>query len=65
MAIHERLNNRINEKGLKQKFVSEKSGIPPDRLSKVLRGVRKMTADEFLKICVVIDEDPNTFRSIS
>lgn len=65
MTIHEKLNNCINKKGLKQVFVSEKSGIPPDRLSKVLNGKRRLTADDFLRICIAIDEDPNNFRPTS
>lgn len=63
MDISGHINTVINEKGLKQSFVANAVGISPDRFSKILNSNRKLLADEFLKICTVLDIDPNVFRN--
>ena len=63
MRVYERLNNYISEKGLKQTYVAEKSGLTADNLSKILNGNRKLTAEEFLNICKVLSLDPKEFQS--
>ena len=62
MSINEKLNDFVKEKGIKQIFISEKTGIPADTISKILRNGRKMTAEEFLVICSSLEIDPNMFR---
>lgn len=62
MRVHEQLNSYVEERGIKQSFISEKTGMNKDLVSRVLRGDRKLQADEFLKICEVLDIDPNMFR---
>ena len=36
--------------------------IPKDIVSKILKGDRRILADEFLKICSALNIDPNIFR---
>ena len=38
--------------GMTQTFVAKKAGIKPSRLSALENGTYRLTADEFLKICV-------------
>ncbi len=38
--------------GVTQTFVAKKAGIKPSRLSALENGTYRLTADEFLKICV-------------
>lgn len=46
-----KLKNYIDEKGLKQKFISERSKIPEPKLSQILNGKRKCEVGEYASIC--------------
>lgn len=63
MSINEHLNAIISEKGIKQVYIAQKTGITTDNISKILKGNRRILADEFLKICTALDIDPNIFRN--
>lgn len=54
-SIREFLNNYIEKKGIKQRYISEKAGLSDDVVSKILNGKRKILADEFLSICRAIE----------
>lgn len=41
-AIRDFLNQAITQKGTKQKYISEKTGINEDTLSKILLGKRRI-----------------------
>ena len=45
------LKNYIDESGLKQKAISEKSGVPEVRLCLILQGKRKCEVGEYASIC--------------
>ena len=45
----------IAKKGIKQCFISEKTGLSDDTVSKILLGKRRILANEFLLICKAID----------
>lgn len=53
--IREFLADYLTERGIKQSFIAEKTGIAPDTVSKILNGHRKILADEFLSICRALD----------
>lgn len=53
--IRKFLVNYISERGIKQSFISEKTGLTADTVSKILSGRRKILADEFLSICRALD----------
>jgi len=59
--VYEVVNGYLEENGIKQKFVSEKTGIPENTLSTILNGKRKMDADEFIKIVFALNVDANYF----
>ena len=62
MNINQKLNEYLTENGIKQCFVAQKTNIPKDIVSKILKGDRRILADEFLKICSALNIDPNIFR---
>ena len=47
---------------LKQSFVAERAGIPPELFSRSLKGERKIPADEFVAICSVLSLDIRDFQ---
>ncbi len=63
MRVYEQLSGYISEKGLKQAYVAEKSGLTADNLSKILNGNRRLTAEEFLNICKALSLDPKEFQA--
>lgn len=65
MYINEYINSYMEERGIKQSFLSQKTGISQDAISKILRNARGISAEEFIEICVALDIDPNVFRKKS
>ena len=63
MSVNEKLYELIAEKGIKQCYISARTGISEKKISSILRGKRKITADEFLRICVALNVEPNAFRN--
>lgn len=63
MKINRLMDEIVKEKGLKQTYLAERVGMTPDAVSKILRGERKLTAEEFLVFCDVLDVNPNVFRT--
>lgn len=61
MNINEKLAEIVTERGLKQSFIAEKTGLKPDAVSRILTNKRSIQADEFLKICDLLDINPREF----
>lgn len=59
-----KIKNHINETGLKQKVVAQKSGIPEAKFSLILHGKRKCEAGEYASLCKVLGVNPNEFMQI-
>lgn len=55
------LKNYIGEAGIKQKAISEKSGVPETKLCFILQGKRKCEAGEYASICKALDVPMNKF----
>ena len=53
------LKDYIDNNGIKMTFIAEKTGITKDRLSRIFRKERRLTADEFLAITKVLKVDVN------
>lgn len=51
----------LDEKGIKYSYLSEKAGIPMNMLSPTLNGKRKMSAEEYFRICEVLGLPAETF----
>ncbi len=63
MKVYQKVSQYIIENGIKQKFISEKTGIAENTLSMILNGKRKMDADEFVEIIIALGVDANYFIS--
>ncbi len=61
MKVYEKVSKYISENGIKQKFISDKTGIPENVLSMMLNGKRKIGADEFVEIILALNVDANYF----
>lgn len=61
MKVYEKLSNYIENNGIKQKFISEKTGIPENVLSTILNGKRKLDVEEFVDIVLALNLDANYF----
>lgn len=61
MRVYKKISQYISENGIKQKYISEKTGIPENVLSMILNGKRKLDADEFVEIILVLGVDANYF----
>lgn len=57
------LRNYIDEKGIKQKAISKKTGISETALSKILDGSRKCEVNEYVSICKALNVKPDRFIS--
>lgn len=56
-----RIKAYLNEHGIKQSFLTEKTGISNPILSAMLSGSRKIEVTEYYKICVALKVDMLTF----
>ncbi len=52
----------LEENGIKQAFVSEKTGIPAPILNMMLNDNRKIEANEYMKICDAIGVPLEQFK---
>ena len=59
MKLYERLNKYLKDNGIKQSFVSEKSGIPENTLSMILNGKIKLDADRLEDILLALNISAN------
>ena len=62
MKINVKINQIVEQRGIKQTYIAEKTGWSNDKVSKLLRGVQKITAEDFLTLCSVLDLNPSDFR---
>lgn len=61
MTPEQWLSTQIKEKGIKQTFIAEKTGIPKfttQKLSLSLTGRRNIQVHEFIAVCRVIGVNP-------
>lgn len=59
MKVYERLANYIKENGIKQSYVTEKSGIPENTLSMILNGKSRLDADKLEDIIIALNIEPS------
>lgn len=64
MCVATVLKQLIDSKGTSYTFISEKTGIPVDSLSKTFLKKRKLSADEMITICQALDVDLSTIMSL-
>lgn len=61
MKAAERMKTLVESKGVSYTFISEKTGIPVNAISRSLMGKRRLPADEMILICNVIGVDLGDF----
>ena len=61
MDVAQRLKALVAEKGVTYTFISERTGIPIDSISRSFLGKRKLPADELVAICRVVGVDLGDF----
>lgn len=62
MSINLRLKEIVESRGIKQSFICEKTGMTTDAVSRILNGTRKITGEELLSICELLEIDPRILR---
>lgn len=61
MRAFEKLKQLIDDKGITYTFISNKTGIPVNTISRSLSGKRKLPADEMISICKATGIDLSDF----
>ena len=64
MNVQERIAQYIQDNGIMQGFISEKTGISKPKISQILNLKRKMSADEFELFCIALKKEPNDFMNV-
>jgi transcriptional regulator with XRE-family HTH domain len=61
MCVGQKIKVYLEEKGISQTYVSNKTNIPMPKLNLALNGNRRMTFDEYELICGVLDVNTDRF----
>lgn len=59
MNVAQRMKSLVQERGVTYTFISAKTGISVDAISRAFLGKRKLPADEMVKICEAVGIDLN------
>lgn len=59
--VGQRVKAYLTENGIKQSFLSEKTGISAQTLAAILSGSRKLEVMEYYRICQALKVDMLTF----
>lgn len=59
--VGEKIKNYLNEKGIKQTFLAEKTGFTNSIISDMCLGNRKIECVEYYKICKALGVPLDTF----
>ena len=65
MTVAQKMKLLIEQKGITYTFISEKTGIPVDALSKSFLGKRRLPADEMISICREVGIDLRAGKGVS
>lgn len=57
MIVAKRIKEIVDSRGITYTFISLKTGIPVDAISRSFSGKRRLSADEMLHICQVVGID--------
>lgn len=61
MNVQQKVAEYVQNNGIMQKFIAEKTGLSPVKVSNILNLNQKMTADEFELFCRALRKQPNEF----
>lgn len=65
IMLNKRIKSYMEERGIKQSFLKEPLGMTASTLNSLLNGNRKLSAEEYFKICDVLDVPLEYFRKES
>ncbi len=61
MKTNVKLKKYLEEHGITQAFLCRKTGLSSVKLSNIINGNRKLTADELITICKALNVSTDTF----
>lgn len=64
MIVQQRIAQYLVQKGIKQKFLCDKTGIKQVKMSNLMNARIKLSADDFELICKALGEKPDQFIHI-
>lgn len=64
MKVYEKVRSYIDNQGIKQFVVAEKSGISYNTFNDILTGKRIMDSDDLRAICLALNVSPEVFIDI-
>lgn len=64
MHVYEKVRAYIDNNGLKQVSVAQKSGIPKTTFNAILNGKRTLYADDLKAICCALNVSPEVFIEV-
>ena len=64
MEVQEKVKQYIQNNGIKQSFLVEKTGLSKDIVSAIINKKRKMSADEYELFCKALNKTPNDFMDV-
>ena len=62
--VGSRIKDYLDKRGIKYTFISEAVGLPANVFSNMLNEKRKITAEEYFKICRAVGVSANEFFTI-
>jgi len=64
MQVYQKVRAYIEEQGIKQKEVAQKTGISTVTFNAIMNGKRTMYADDLRAICIALDVSPENFIEV-
>ena len=61
MELNENIKKYLEEHGITQKFLCDKTGITPEKICNIINGKRKITGEELLKVAQALNVNANIF----
>lgn len=59
--VAENIKRFMDENGIKQRTIAQKCGVPEGKISAILTGRTRLTADVFFLICKALGQSPDFF----
>ena len=64
MQIYEKVRHYIDEQGIKQVAIAEKSGISKNTFNAIMNGKRTLYAEDLRAICIALNASPEMFIEV-
>lgn len=62
MTPEEMVKNEIKRRGMTLRTVSDRAGVKYSALQPSMSGARELRADEYLRLCALLELDPRGYR---